>query len=370
MRPARLLAGRLILGGEESNVNGMWRPLLALSLTIPLIVVSAAEPNAGPVMIDPKKVAAINSFERGLRQLDTAITDKERDEATALITGAAEAGYPDAQFFLGLVNERTQAQKSREWFAKAAGAGHMRAAIKLAAMYEEGRGGEVDREQALKWHRVAAEGGNAESAFKVARSKETGTEANPMEAMKLYQKAAQAGDSEANLRLGDLYFTGDGGIRNLQEAFKYYRNAAQLKNPKAYFKMGYCYERGHGIGQNNQEAARWYQRGVEAGDLNSIANMARFYENGVGIDKDLEKAAALYRDAAEQGEPFSQISLGSLYRAGLGVKKDLVEAYKWTSMATSRGFGQEILVLLEKEMTAEQLKEAKSRVADASSGKK
>jgi hypothetical protein len=350
----------------------MLRPLLVLSLTVPLIVATAAEPKAkaGPVPIDPVKMAAVNNFERGLRLLDTAINDKEREEATALITGAAEAGYPDAQFFLGLVNERSQAPKAREWFAKAAATGHVRAATKLAAMYDEGRGGEADREQALKWHRVAAEGGNAESAFKVARAKETGGDANPAEAMKMYQKAALAGDSEANMRLGDLYFTGDGGERNLPEAFKYYRNAAQLKNPKAYFKMGYCYERGHGIGQSNQEAVRWYQRGVDAGDLNSIANMARFYENGVGVDKDLEKAAELYKIGAEQGEPFSQISLGSLYRSGSGVKKDLMEAYKWTSMATSRGFGQEILVLLEKEMTAEQLKEAKKRVSDASSGKK
>ena len=45
------------------------------------------------------------------------------------------------------------------------------------------------------------------------------------------------------------------------------------------------------------------------------------------------------------------------------MKKDLVEAYRWISLASTRGFGKEILVLLEKEMTPEQLDEAKRKAA-------
>jgi TPR repeat protein len=344
----------------------MRRLSLSLLLSVSCLAAVAAEPPSkpAPVPIDAKKMAAVNSFERGMHLLDIATSEKEKEEATRLITGAAETGYPDAQFFLGLVMEGPNPVQAREWFTKAAGAGHVRAAVKAATMYEQGKGGEADKEQALKWHRVAAEGGISESAFKVAKAKEATGGANPAETIKMYQKAAAAGDSEANMRLGDLFFTGDGGERNLFEAFKYYRNAAQLKNPKAYFKMGYCYERGHGVGQSNQDAVYWYQKGVDAGDLNCIANMARFYENGVTVEKDPVKAAQLYQIAAEQGEAFSQLSLGSLYRTGSGVKKDMVEAYRWISLASTRGFGKEILVLLEKEMTPDQLNEAKSRAAN------
>lgn len=324
-----------------------------------------AEQKAAPTMLDPKKVAAISSFERGMHLLDIATSPAENQKAIDLITGAAETGFPDAQYFVGLVNEQSDPAKARDWFIKAATAGHAKAAAKAAAMFEQGRGGAADREQALKWHRMAAEGGIAESAFKVARAKEFSGQGGKEDMLRLYEKAAAEGDSEANMRLGDLYFTGEAGRRDLAEAFKYYRNAAQLKNPKAYFKMGYCYERGHGTGQSNQDAVFWYQRGVDAGELNCIANMARFYETGLVVDKDMLKAAQLYQIAAEQGEPFSQLSLGSLYRTGQGVKKDLVEAYKWISMASTRGFGVEILQLLEKEMTAEQINEAKGRLASS-----
>jgi len=346
----------------------MSRLLFYVLLTaVCLSAASAAELKSGPVVIDPKKIAAVNSFERGMHLLDIATTEAENAQAIDLITGAAESDYPDAQFFLGLVMEASNATKAREWFVKAANSGHARAAAKAATMFEEGKGGAADREQALKWHRVAAEGGISESAFKVARAKEVSGKGKTSDMLSLYEKAAESGDSEANMRLGDLYFTGDAGERNLTEAFKYYRNAAQLKNTKAYFKMGYCYERGHGVGQSNQDAVYWYQRGVDAGELNCIANMARFYENGLVVDKDPVKAAQLYKVAAEQGEAFSQISLGSLYRTGLGVKKDLVEAYKWISLASSRGFGVEILQLLEKEMTPEQIAEAKSRATNLGS---
>lgn len=347
---------------------GMSRIAISLSFLVPCLVLSAAEPKKiitapPPTVIEPAKLAAINSFERGMRLLDSATNDKDKEEAIKLITGAADSGYPDAQFFLGLVNESQEPANAREWFSKAAKAGHVRAAVKAAAMYEEGRGGQVDKEQALKWHRVAAEGGVAESAFKVAKAKEQDANANPEDMLKMYQRAALAGDSEANIRLGDLYFTGDAGVKNQVEAFKYYRNAAQLKNPKAYFKMGYCYERGHGVAANNQEAARWYEKGSDAGDLNSTANLARFYETGAGVDKDLNKAVRLYRTAAEQGEPFAQLSLGSLYRSGNGVKQDLVEAYRWTGLAAEKGYGDAILKLLEKDMSPEQLKDAKEKMA-------
>lgn len=346
----------------------MSRLVFSLSLLVPCLALSAAEPKKvitapPPIVIEPGKLAAVSSFERGVRQLDAATSDKEKEEAINLITAAAESGYPEAQFFVGLVDEAQEPSKAREWFVKAAATGHVRAAAKAAAMFEEGRGGAADKVQALKWHKVAAEGGNAESAFKVAKARELEGNANPEEMIKMYQRAALAGDSEANLRLGDIYFTGDAGIKNQVEAFKYYRNAAQLKNAKAYFKMGYCYERGHGVAANNTEAARWYEKGADAGDLNSIANLARFYETGAGVEKDLAKAAKLYLTAAEQGEPFAQLSLGSMYRSGTGVKQDLVEAYRWVGLAAERGYGEAILKLLEKDMTPEQLKLAKERMA-------
>lgn len=83
--------------------------------------------------------------------------------------------------------------------------------IRIATSYEEGKGVEVDKKEALAWYRKAAERGNPAAALKLAQTLERGdgVEVDPWGAAEWYRKAAEAGQVEAQFRLGIAYLRTD-----------------------------------------------------------------------------------------------------------------------------------------------------------------
>ncbi len=65
-----------------------------------------------------------------------------------------------------------------------------------------------------------------------------------------------------------------------------------------------------------------------------------------------------FRKAAEHGNADAQLDLAKMYRDGEGVAEDYIEAYKWARLAGG-GKGQTLCEALAKEMTPEQIAEAK-----------
>ena len=77
---------------------------------------------------------------------------------------AAEKGYSEAQFALGLMYHKEEApysmEKARLWYAKAAELGHRMAQHNLGIMHDHGLGGlPVSKEKARVWYAKAAEQG-------------------------------------------------------------------------------------------------------------------------------------------------------------------------------------------------------------------
>ena len=112
---------------------------------------------------------------------------------------------------------------------------------------------------------------------------------------------AEQGDAEAQLRLGLMYFTGDG------------------------------------VPADDVEAVRWFRLAAEQGDNTAQYNLGIMYANGEGVLKDDVQAAQWYRLAAEQGHAGAQHNLGILYANGEGVLKDSVLAHMWFNIASANG---------------------------------
>ena len=91
----------------------------------------------------------------------------ERDpkEASKWIEKSASKGYPDAQFWIGLVLREWEKddEEAIEWFLLAAKQGHMGAQFTLGGMYMNGRGVEKDIDEAFYWFNKAAKQGHEES---------------------------------------------------------------------------------------------------------------------------------------------------------------------------------------------------------------
>ncbi len=305
-------------------------------------------------------------FQLGLKYLYGEGVEEDIKTASIWITKAAEGGYPDAQYFLGIVNSVDAPKEAVAWYAKAGEQGHVKAASKLGDVYSEGKLVEADYFRAFRWYQQAAERGDTHSQFALGSLYENGlgVDQNFGEAAKWYTKAANQREPQAQVNLGNLYLHGLGVKQNKPEAYKWFRQAAYQNQKLAYVKMGLCYERGFGVTQDFDEALRWYLKGADRGDMTCQANLGRFFEEGLGVPKNPTRAAEYYRQAAEQGEIFAQLSLGSMYRSGNGVQKDLVEAYKWLQLASEKGHGAAVRDLLQKVMTPEQVAEARKRALE------
>ena len=93
------------------------------------------------------------------------------------------------------------------------------------------------------------------------------------EAEKQFRPLAEAGDSEAQLHLGSLYYIGNGVEQNFISAFLWYKKAADQGNVNAQYSIGNMYLLGEGIEQDNEEAAKWYSLASEQGHVEASSNL-------------------------------------------------------------------------------------------------
>jgi len=92
-----------------------------------------------------------------------------------------------------------------------------------------------------------------------------GPEIDRIEAAKWWRKAAEQGHADAQYSLGGMR-----GVSNAESA-KWYRKAAEQGHKAAQQSLGYMYEKGEGVPQDKAEARKWFRK----------ANAARFSPDGV-----------------------------------------------------------------------------------------
>jgi TPR repeat protein len=178
---------------------------------------------------------------------------------------------------------------------------------------------------------------------------------------KYYIKAAEAGNSFAQLAIAGCYDTGEWISKNPQEAIKWYRKAAENGLPSAQYIMAWKFLDGDGIPKDITEAVSWFRKATTNGSSSAQCKLGEIYFNGGEVAKDNTEAIYWFRKAAEQGEVVGQNNLGYIYANGKGVPKDFVESYKWFSEAARGGNEKaaEILKALERQMAKEQIADAK-----------
>ncbi|KAG7175591.1 protein sel-1 homolog 2-like [Homarus americanus] len=89
-------------------------------------------------------------------------------------------------------------------------------------------------------------------------------EAAQSEALKVWGRAAEAGVATGHLRLGDIYYYGEGVPRDLEAAATHYGDAGKLGSAHALFNMANMIEWGVGVSQNVTNAKVLYEAAYEA----------------------------------------------------------------------------------------------------------
>jgi len=152
------------------------------------------------------------------------------------------------------------------------------------------------------------------------------------------RQAAASGDPKALFEVGRRYTQGLNGTPELAQALKWYQRSADAKFAPAQYRLGNFYEKGHGVKSDVNKAATWYKRSAEQGNALAMHNLAVINAMGVlegGVN--MVKAASWFQKAADHGVKDSQVNLGIVYAKAMGIEADLTQAYKWFAIAANGG---------------------------------
>lgn len=148
---------------------------------------------------------------------------------------------------------------------------------------------------------------------------------------------AEWSQSDADVFVGLSFAAGDGVPQNYEAAVKLFRKAAEAGNAEGQYLLGLAYRNGHGVPKNYSEAIKWLKKSAAQEHPEAQNTLGLFYYTGEGVSQNYEEAASWYRKAAMNGNQFSMYSLGYLYSSGLGVPKNYSEANGWYQKAIDTG---------------------------------
>lgn len=248
----------------------------------------------------------------------------DHERAYHLYLQAAKQNHAAASYRVAVCNEigagtRREPPRAAAFYRKAASLGDTAAMYKLGMILLNGSLGEVkNQREAISWLKRAAEQadeenphalhelgllhelpnsplvvhdpayakalfmqaahlGYTQSQYKLGQCFEYGAltcPVDPRRSIAWYTKAAEKGDSEAELALSGWYLTGSEGVlkQSDSEAYLWARRAANKGLSKAEYAVGYYAEVGIGIKQDVEFAKRWYMRAAGMLQLRSIQN--------------------------------------------------------------------------------------------------
>jgi TPR repeat protein len=140
---------------------------------------------------------------------------------------------------------------------------------------------------------------------------------------------AEAGDVSAQFAVGFMYDTGLEVVKNSGEAMRWYQRAAEAGHAGAQNSLGSMFQ----AEIRYSEALTWYQRAAAQDNAQATNNLAYLYDLGLGVSQDRNEAAKLYLASANLGWSEAMWNLANMYGAGQLGEVDLVTACTWAFRA-------------------------------------
>lgn len=124
------------------------------------------------------------------------------------------------------------------------------------------------------------------------------------EAMRLFEQAARAGDTEAAFQLGEMLRIGVIGVEPAPgRAWPWYKLAAQRRHAGAALVLGMLYKNGDGVPRDDAQGAHWLTIASDLGNAHAMFLLSNAYREGRGVPPDAARARQLLEEAAEHEYP-------------------------------------------------------------------
>ncbi|ULU25147.1 tetratricopeptide repeat protein [Dyella terrae] len=289
----------------------------------------------------------------------------------------AEAGDVQAQVALGkaLQDDGVPADKAAgaDWYRKAATAGSAEGAWMLGSTIMAGVGVTRDVPTAIEWMRKSVNidpNGDRMAVLAVSLLSTGGTQ----EALQWAQKAADKGSSKGMEVLAMARLTGEMGVpKDTALAEKLMVAAAQKGDADAQLSLGQIYLTGLFGRHDTTAGMHWLQTAADSGNAKAEGTLAYFLITGKeGAPVDAARGVALARKAMAANEMLGHYAMGVAYVTGSGIAENPAEGWYQISLAQRMDSQQQLksaadyLAKAEAKLTTAQLTELKVRVdADA-----
>ena len=209
--------------------------------------------------------------------------------------------------------------------------------------------------------RPLAEAGNAEAQYRLglAHAQGRGVARDPLTALAWWHKAGIQGNPDAQYQLGEAYLAGNGVEEDAGLASAWLARASAREHAGATYRLATLYEAGPDEARR-RSALVLLERAAQQGHAEAQVRMGQAYAEGNGVERDPAWAARWFGKAARQGVPAAQARLGDAFAGGEGVPRDVVQAAAWYQAASSAGHAAAAEALAALEETLDEAQRAES----------
>lgn len=134
------------------------------------------------------------------------------------------------------------------------------------------------------------------------------------QAMELLTPLAKQSNSQAQFKLGKMYFHGQGVAEDEKMAVSWFRKAAAQGNIDAMFELGNAYLLGNQaaklVPDPDREAALWYFQAASSGHAEAQYQLGLLFLAGKGVIDSRKEALTWFQKAAAQGHPEAKRAVG------------------------------------------------------------
>ena len=302
----RRRADRCFARGD--NAAGL-RVLLALAdLQDPDIALRLGECYERGIGVIPNFVSAVRWYEqaagRGSVEAMSRLGDIYLSGRVVPVGNSAVSGTESDLALLGCNRLRPAGRsvpqdwgKAFHWNMAAAEKGDAEAQARLGSQFIAGLGVGKDLAQGEHWFRASAEQGCAAGQFGLG-ALYAGT--NGGKAADLLEKAAAQGNPLAKLSLAILLIAGQGVPVDRERGAKLLTEVAEAGNTEAMFRLGEVYRSRDFAGRNLAMAETWLRRAGTRGHMQALLALACLLVDDLAIP-DYDSAAIILREAANRG---------------------------------------------------------------------
>jgi TPR repeat protein len=239
--------------GARGGLSGLVAPALAM-LAVGSFAWAQAETGKPPVS----------------PELRDAMAKADAGDPSVLLK-LADAGSADAQYYAGGMLIFGRGKVARDpargcAYEEKAAASRADAMHLVGECYRSGLAGTVDKAKAEAAYARAADMGYPKSKCALGEM----LFADPQQAdrgLALCKQSAQAGDADAQAKVGDFYYRGSGPVKaDHAEARRWYEMAAKQNQPTAARTLGLMYAKGEGGRRNTKKAKELWRTAEAAGD--------------------------------------------------------------------------------------------------------